>query len=52
MCRKCSLMCEGRFSEICSADDWKCLWRPLLSVQEESMKGVEGLFSIGVLSIV
>ena len=32
---------EG-FSEICSADDLRCSERPLLSMQEESIRGVEG----------
>ena len=37
------LSVKGRFSEIYSADDLRCVWRPLLSLQEESMRGVEGL---------
>ena len=36
---------KGRFSEIFSADDLRCVRRPLISVQEESMRGVEGLLS-------
>ena len=36
---------KGRFSEISGADNLRHVGRPLLSVQEESMRGVEGFLS-------